>query len=350
MPEAILSQIQGEKGSQKNQIPVSELQIVLMELSLGQIRDFLKKILGNEFDTEVPPGKSIFDRTFLKKFWPDRENNKDRKPEFAIDENLFVKPISEEVITEIEKTLAQIVDEKIAHFTAHTAQKIWDALDWTTEKKREILEHLASIQGDYILSPDNKLLLKPQTQDDTGEKIGLSASSISRLTKALLIRFPDDSTREARQLIPAAQIERIKGEYALNQLKNDSDFFDPEKGWKKSSEKIAKEIERRFGLVYAGRTIRKYMDDMGDKSCDHHYETEKQKKIEEIDRLIAEYTKRPELFDQRKKEWKLRPTEIRRIIRKETGFIIPKQWIAALKYDNCRESPENLYKRVVKTR
>ena len=90
--------------------------------------------------------------------------------------------------------------------------------------------------------------------------LDVSSSTVCRLIKPLLVSFPDGSVEHINTLIPGPNIDRIKGEYCLNKLREDSNLFDDKTGWKKKSMILAEEVENRFGLVFADRTIRKYIN------------------------------------------------------------------------------------------
>jgi len=350
MPELGLRQ--GMKLEQLLYMP-SVVSIATMELTQQQIIELVGEILSDiedgKFDDKKGGKGNYFDtQAFRDKSKTKAAQNIDNlDPEFAIGNDLSVQPITSETRAKIVEALESLERMGPVSFSQIFSQRLLKTLDWTTDARHRILQHLVGVQSEYILTPDNKILLNPQTQDDVAEVVELTASSVSRLVKFLKVSFPDDSVHPVSSLIPGHQIDRIKGEYLLGLLKDDADLYHPERGWKKSSKVLAREISSRFGFEFAPRTVRKYIANLGEQK---DYGNKAKENIERIDAIIAEYMERPDLFDSKLGAWKLPAKNIRRLIREERGMVIPKQWIEALTFENCNQSQENLPKRAFSER
>lgn len=350
MPQLVLAQALRLRIEQPQRIP-SLAQIAMMELTKRQIADLLEEIFANIENDRGNDGNDGNDNYFNTTDFRDKARKKSGEDidnpvhEFAILEDLSVEAVTAEIRAKIVEALENLKCAKPDRFSQMFSERLLQSLDWATGIRQRIIEHLVMVQSDYVLQPDNKLILNPQTQEDVAEVVELAASSVARLVKSLLVSFPDQSVHPVSSLIPGNHIDSIRGKYALSQLKNDPDFFDPKNGWRKSREKIADELRRRFGLDYARRTVNKYIEASGDSSL---YGTRKNKIIIEVDEIIARYMQKPDLFDSSTNTWKLRVTEIRQVIRAETGFEIPKLWIESLKFANCGiQCSATLWQRVV---
>ncbi len=330
----------------------SVAQIAVLELTQKEFADVLRQLMS-DIETgafQRTKGKGDYFRT------PDfkrrteavaQASSAHSEPEFAIHGDLSVEATVGNVRKEIAQVLESLKKKDPDLFAQVFTKGVLRAFDFALDAKKRMVEHLAKLQATYIVfAPGNKFLLQPQTQEDIAEAFHVSSSTISRLARSLFVSFPDRSVHSVDSLIPGPQLERIKGEYALAQIKSDPNFFDPERGWKKSGREIADEIYRRFSFNYAERTINKYIEGTGDMRI---LGSQKPKIIEEVDALIAQYMERSDLFDAKKQTWKLRPTEVRRTIYNETGYLLPKLWIEELKFENCKiQDPNTLWKRVVR--
>lgn len=248
------------------------------------------------------------------------EGTENLEPEFSIADDLSVSATTTDVRAQI--------SEALGRFSRRDAVVLLRQLDWIGDARRRIVECAASVQSKYVLNPDNELLLEPQMQENVAMAVDLSQSSVSRLIRALLVRFPNQSVHPASDLMPGRHFDARRRKYALEQLKQDPAFFDPERGWKKGAERVAAELRRRFKLDYATRTLGADMK----KQPRSFGKSDREARIRKGDEVIAEYMKREDLFDSATQGWRLLIKDIREIIIRETGIVLPERWISALSF------------------
>ncbi len=260
---------QGMKLMQSIYIP-SGASIATMELTQEQIAELVSEVLSDiedgKFYTEKGGQGNYFDtKAFRNRAKAKAAQNIDTlHPEFSIASDLSVQPTTTETRAKIVEALKSLERMEHASFLQIFSQKLLTTLDWATDARHRILKHLVGVQSEYISTPGDKLLLNPQTQDNVAEAVKLTASSVSRLVKSQHVAFPDDSLHHVSSLIPGHQIDRMKGEYLLGLLKRDANLYDPKSGWKQPSHVLTEEISSRFGFVFTPRTLRKYINNLGD--------------------------------------------------------------------------------------
>ena len=104
---------------------------------------------------------------------------------------------------------------------------------WIVEQQLVIIKYACKMQDQYLLT-GNPLDLKPLTQLNVAQNIGLSKTSVNKLIQNLTIQLPDGKVIFANELIPGLKAA-AKVTYALRLLQ-----------------------QERFGIQVATETVSKY--------------------------------------------------------------------------------------------
>ena len=171
--------------------------------------------------------------------------------------------------TEFNQDLKRRVEQKLREFKDPDGKKSLEDMftrsfekekKWMEEAQKEIVKYVCELQKDYLDSK-NPMDLKELTRVEIAEHFGYDDSTVSRLVKNLSLQLPDERVIFAEELIPAKNIERVKGVYALGQLMQDPEYFTDGK-WKLPDEKLRLVLKEKFGLDMARRTINKYRNSL----------------------------------------------------------------------------------------
>jgi len=321
----------------------SRIEIAIMRIGANQLYELTRDIWTRVRLLRYGNGEDVRDFESELLSFARTAKDKEVKSDFMVTGDLSVN-LTGRYIQGVYNYLSSLEVYPEVDLAEEVSDQVCQILKWSMGKKQRIVRHLIDTQANYVVFTDNPLFLQQQTLADVENALGLSGSAVEYLLESLWIEFPDREVRHARFLMPGNKISRIKGDYALDQLQSNSDFFSKERGWIKGSKKITDEIFRRYGLRLAPRTIRKYLTEREDK---REVPGEwREDLINIIDSLLAKYMNRDELFDKDEGKWRKRTTIIRRLIRQETGWVIPKQWIEFGKFAKCNKSPDNLVKRI----
>jgi len=277
----------------------------------------------------------------------------DLEPEFAIKENedreLVVENGVESVHAKIVASLSALKRDAPVELSQIFSKRLLNSLEWTAETRQKILEYLAKLQADFLLDITDRFKIKPQTQADVAEKMGIAASSVSRLMKNLKITLPNGEVCPAGFLIPGPYYDGIRIQHGLELLKGDKEVYSRKYGWRLSGERLAWLLEDRFGLQYKDRTVRKHLLEMGDPR-DHDETGElKAEIVAEVDELLEGYANDPEFFNQKTGRWK-NPTarlSLQQRISQRNRIVIPIDWVWARKFEKLTDqNKEELWKKV----
>lgn len=244
--------------------------VCLMELTHEQVYelvgDILAEVVSGAFVNEATGNGNYFDSRAFTARAKQKFDNGDvySPPEFAVASNLSVQRIELETREKIVEALSRLKLSKPMNFPETFSGRLLESLDWVMGARQRIIEALVDVQSEYILDFNDKFKLRPQSQVDLGRTLGLSVPTVCRLVKSQSVSLPDQSAHPISSLIPGYKIDTIKGEYCLSLLKDNPTLYAEEGGWKVGSHVLAMAISDRFGINYAPRTIRKYLDGLGE--------------------------------------------------------------------------------------
>jgi len=140
------------------------------------------------------------------------------------------------------------------------SKSILGTLNFVDRKRAEAVEYVLMKQHNSIDTGEISKLAKI-TQGDIGEKIGLHESTVSRLVSGLSFEY-NGKEYLLTDLIQGGQYESIRGLKHLLILSREKGFSGHK--WEISDQKLMEELESRFGINCARRTVNKYRNKLKD--------------------------------------------------------------------------------------
>ena len=253
--------------------PPSDTQAPMLSLSAQQMLALLEKVVA---DADTIIGEYTQKREQRSgNFYP-------RSPVFAgLAKN--VRAVVPTTNPEYAIVAGTIVQERIANVRENIVDILesWETEDgspkdsflrnfrhnfnWITRARLDVVQYTVNLQSEFITHPDNPLFLRKVLQRDIAEGVGFSVSTISRLLYGVRIEVPvdvpdrDAIVEDSSDLVPGIRFSAIQGKHALNQLRQNVDYFDPVTGcWKITSTDLVKILEDKYNIRLDERTVRKY--------------------------------------------------------------------------------------------
>jgi DNA-directed RNA polymerase specialized sigma54-like protein len=253
----LLTQTQGHKVGAFIGLSHLEMEVLLEQAKEG-IEEFYQ-----ENDQENHEGNYFRTSSFTESC----KSVKDSIPQQTYLDNpqILVSQENGSYQTEFNQDLKKRVEQKLREFKDSNGRKSLEDMftrslgkekRWMEKIQQEIVKYVCEQQSDYLES-GNPMNLKELTRVEIAEHFGYNNSTVSRLVKNLSLKLPDERVIFADELIPAENIDKIKGVYALEQLMQDPKYFAGGK-WKLSDEKLRLVLKEEFGLEMARRTVNKY--------------------------------------------------------------------------------------------
>ncbi len=223
--QLLQKQDQGRKSSPVLALSDLELEILLEE-GLEGIKEFYRQNPEHE-----RKGSYFFGRDFSDK----SREVKGKIPDSTYAENpaVIVNLREGSYTVQYNSQLDERINRKLERFKSRDnlpnadsfSRAIAREREWRKQRQLELVAYLCQEQKEYIESGNPKKL-KRINQEDVAKHIGYSASTVSYITRNLTIQLPDGMVMYTRDLIPSNRIESSEGFIALQQLQQDTQYYD----------------------------------------------------------------------------------------------------------------------------